>query len=117
MGVSPSRLLGREPAQITTIERDTAGRITSIVTMREPEFTSDDLMRILASRRDSAAPRGAHGHLLSEATDPATQGRWKATPTTDFIQQALNRAQKKFREEHGDVVDTDALLWGAELED
>lgn len=110
--------MGYEPAQVTYITRDWLGRVKSTVTVSEPEFSPNDRYAILASRRLDARPRGAHGRLLSEATDQANEYRYKVDlPITDFAQRALNKAQKAYRDEFGDDADMDSLLWDVDLPD
>jgi hypothetical protein len=110
--VSPRRLRGWEPAEVTFFERGKRGRVESVVTLREPEFSPDDVALLLASRLKDARPRGQHGVLLSEATDPGSRGQWEVpAPTTDFAQQALNRAQDEYKKRWGDRADMSVLLW------
>ena len=56
-------------------------------------------------------PRGRHGILLSDATNPKLEGRWVAEPTTDFAQKTLNAEIDEWRKKYGDVLDMDAVLW------
>lgn len=86
------------------------------VTVTEPRFTPGEVALLIASRRSDNAPRGAHGHLLSESTDPRTQGRWKVEPPTrDFAQERVNAAQSAYRKQWGEDADMDSLLWRVEL--
>lgn len=66
---------------------------------------------LLASRRVEDEPRGSHGILISEATDPKLQDQWVTEPTTDFAQKTLNADMEKWRAQYGDVLDVDAILW------
>lgn len=87
------------------------------VTVTESRFRHADVAILLESRRADAEPRGAHGFLMSEATDPKNRGRFKVgLPTTDFAQAALNIAQKKYAKAWPDA-EPDELLWSVELED
>lgn len=96
---------------MTHVEYDKKGRVASVVTTREPEFTERDRLLILASRRADAAPRGSHGVLLSEATDPKNAYAFEVDlPTTDFAQKALNDAQETYQKQNEDV-DMGVLLW------
>lgn len=86
------------------------------VAVTEPRFTAWERDLLLASRRADNAPRGRHGHLISEATDPATQGRWTVDlPTRDFAQEAIDREQTAYRKRWGDDADMDSLLWRVTL--
>lgn len=87
------------------------------VTVSEPRFSRADKYRLLASRRAEQAPRGPHGFLLSEATDPANQ--FKATvppPITDHFQVALSKAQDAWRKKNPDA-DVSTRLWRVEMKD
>lgn len=67
------------------------------VTVREPEFSADDLAALIVSRRDSLVRRGPHGHPLSEATDPANQFKYYVEhPIQDWALTAAQRAQDHF---------------------
>lgn len=76
---------------------------------------------ILADLDRERAPRGSHGVLLSEATDPnynpyspTASGRFVAEPVADYAQDALNRAAEARRKAAGD---TDwPLQWQVRLE-
>lgn len=110
--------MGHEPAQVTYVNRNWLGLVKSTVTVTEPEFSEDDRYAVLASRRLDARPRGAHGRLLSEATDQANEYQYKVDlPITDFAQRALNKAQKAYRDEFGEDADMDSLLWDVDLRD
>lgn len=63
------------------------------------------------------APRGRHGLLLSEATDPKNRGKFKVPlPITDFAQKALDDFQDRYKREYPDA-DTNSLRWLVELVD
>lgn len=111
LGVTVRELHGWTPATVT---RDAKGRVVSVATS-EPRFTRDEVALLLASRRVEQEPRGSHGHLLSQATDPKSRGRWKAQlPTVDFAARELNAAQDAYRKQYPDA-DMDSLLWAVEL--
>lgn len=81
----------------------------------EPRFTPSEVAVLLASRRAENAPRGRHGHLLSEATDPESQGQWNVDlPATDFAQKRLNQEQDAYRKRWGEDADMDSLMWRVE---
>lgn len=92
------------------------------MTTREPEFNDRDRAVILADYDEEHAPRGSHGVLISEATDPknnplstAATGRFVAAPRADYAQDALDKARKARRDEVGDV--DWPLLWVVRHED
>lgn len=88
------------------------------VTVTEPRFTPEDVAILLASKRADSERRGAHGHLLSEATDERNRGKWRVPlPTADYAAQELHRQQKAYQAQYGKNTDMDALLWRVELED
>lgn len=69
---------------------------------------------LLAASADAAhAPRGPHGVLLAEATDPALHGQWVVEPPTrDLVQEAILAAQEAWKKTPGtDRYDPSALLW------
>ncbi|WP_405375994.1 MULTISPECIES: hypothetical protein [unclassified Microbacterium] len=107
--------MGREPAEVTHLERDQRGRVVTVITTRESEFTEDDRIAILAQRRAENAPRNARGVLLSEAVDPAKKDDWEVPlPLTDFAEATLSRVQKKYQDTYKDV-DMRPLLWDVRL--
>lgn len=92
------------------------GEVVSIA-VTESRFSREDVALLLASRRLERAPRGRHGHLLSEATDPKNQFAWKASkPIRDFAQAAIDKAQSTYARTHKGADDIDSLLWGVSLE-
>lgn len=94
----------------TTVTVDADGNVLSVAAT-SPRFTRRDVDLMLASRRAEQAPRGSHGLLLSEATDPAHQYAWKADlPTTDFAAAALKKAQDQYAKSYPDA-DMSSLLW------
>ena len=123
MCVSPSRLLGREPAEVTTHHYED-GVLVRSVTVREAEFTAADLALLRGHLRDSREPRGTHGVLLSEAMsrdgDPANRKakfRWVAAlPRTDFVQKAIDDAVDGYRQSYPDA-DMGSLRWSVEKVD
>lgn len=87
------------------------------MTTREPEYDEGDRAALFAARDEERAPRGRHGILISEATDPDKQYRWKVPlPTLDFAQAELDKAKKRYLKAYPDA-DADALLWRVELDD
>lgn len=58
--------------------------------------------------------RGAHGLLLSEATDPANVDAFMVPPPiTDFAEKAMSDAQKKYKQRWGDDA-LDNTIWRIE---
>ncbi|MFT4281171.1 hypothetical protein [Microbacterium sp.] len=117
MGVSPRRLRGWEPRTTQIIHRDRWGRVERIVTVREPEYSENDMLLILASRREDQRPMSRTGLPLDVATDPRNDGQFEHIPTTDLALKDSNKVQKDFRDRYGDVVDVDALIWETRLRD
>jgi len=77
------RLGGWEPRVETVFEYDNAGRVVRSVTSAEPEWRTEDVDILLASRYDELS-RGSHGVPMSEATDPANQFAYVSTLRTDW---------------------------------
>lgn len=87
------------------------------MTVREPEFAESDRLVLLASRWLDQQPRGRHGYLLSDATDPEKQHGWTPRkPRRDYAQAVINKKQDEYRKLYKDA-DFDSLLWGVEFED
>lgn len=94
-------------------------RLVRSVTVREREYTDDDLVALVESARQ--APRGSHGWPVDEAMsadgDPADWGakyRWHVPPpAVDFAQKALDQAQDAYRKQYPDA-DLGALRWRVE---
>lgn len=84
------------------------------VTTRESEYSDRDRALLLADWDAENAPRGSHGILMSEATDPATQYDWMVPlPTTDFVAAKIRAVQDAYSKQYPDA-DMRALLWRAE---
>lgn len=117
MGVAPRRLLGWEPRHITEHVYDDAGRLVETVTHLEPEFDMEQVALLLAHMRHEKEPRGPHGLLLSEVTDPladpANPDGWDyevTGPRTDFAQRKLSAKKKAYYDKYPDAP-KDAHLW------
>lgn len=111
MGVSPRRLAGWEPAEVTTFERDADGVVVRAVTVREAEFSRADVALLLASRRAARVPRNRLGIPFAEATDPARQYDWEVPlPVTDFTVRKLNAETAAYRKSFPDA-DMDSLIF------
>lgn len=92
---------------------DVDGNLVS-VTVAEPRFTPGEKALLLAARRKSLDPRGPHGWLLSEATDPANQFAFKSLPpVTDHVALALSNDQRAWSKKHPDA-DPNTQLWRVE---
>ena len=111
MGISPSRLTGWEPAEVTTFEWDDSGRLRRAITVREAEFSEADVALLLADYERAHVRRGRHGLRMADAVDPANQFAFEvAPPVTDWAQKKLNEAQEAFKKRYPQA-DMDALLW------
>lgn len=76
----------------------------------EPRFTPREKALLLASWRADREPRGRHGFLLSEATDPDVQ--WEVgMPVRDYAQQALDKAEDDYEAQWGKAADMRSLLF------
>ena len=115
MGIPPSKLLGREPAEVTSFEYDDDGRMVRAVTVREPEYTFLDRAWLLDSWKQANVPRGSHGWLMSEATDPANQGKFfVGPPTLDFAALAEIKAREDAEKVYKDKIPMGALKFRVE---
>lgn len=87
------------------------------MSVEEPRFTAEDKAVLLASRRMEREPRGSHGFLMAEATDPANAYKFRVgDPVTDHAAAALSKAQKAYQKSWPDA-DVDSLLWAVEKVD
>ncbi len=83
-----------------TVTLDAAGNVLS-VTVTQPRFTPRERALLLASRRVENAPRGRHGQLMSEATDPKNQFAYQARgPITDWAQKKLDEAEDAYKKKY-----------------
>jgi len=120
MGVSPRRLTGWEPATVTTFVYE-GDRLVRAVTVPESEFSDEDLARLRGHLKDERAPRGRHGHLLSESTsveaDPSrADAKYRyvvGLPDADFAEQARQAAIAAYEKAYPDA-DMKSLLWSVE---
>lgn len=108
MGVSPRRLSGWEPAEVTEYHYD-GDRLVGSTTRREPEWGDADRVAVLAEL-ERRRLTGSHGQPLDEAMSPlADPSSWEAqwgyaaSPNMDYAAQALERAQDDYRKKYGDV--------------
>lgn len=73
------------------------------VTVQEPRFTLQEKMLLIQARRRALAPRGPHGWLMSEATDPKNFGRFKPKePTTDLVAKTIGEAVEAWERKNGE---------------
>lgn len=97
--MAPSRLHGREPRQVTTHTYDEAGRLVRSVTVREPEWTEQDLAGAIALLKVEADTCPGCGEPLSEATHPDAEGGYQADlPTRCHACTELNRVREKYQD-------------------
>ena len=84
-------------------------------TVREAEFTPDEVASLLASRRAANVKRGPHGYPISVATDPANQFAFApAKPVRDWAMVAMATAQKQWYAEHPEDKGDPSLVWNVE---
>ena len=100
-----------------TVTYSPDGEVLSVA-VSEPRFSPGEKALLLASRRADQQPRGSHGWLISEATAPENQFKFRVgAPTTDFAAKALATAQESWQKKHGDKAGMDHLLWRVEKQD
>jgi hypothetical protein len=107
--VSPRRLAGWEPAEVTFYEYE-GDRLVASVAVREPAFSKEDVAILLASRRADSEPRNGFGVLLSEATDRKKRYEWNAEPETDFVVESVHRV-KQARLKGDPEADASEWVW------
>lgn len=119
MGISPRRLYGWEPREFSQFQYDADGRLDRIVTVREPEWTSEQRAWLLASH-EIDIDTGSYGERLSEATDrkasPYYHGedaiRFEAVgPTVNQAARVVEEAQKAREKSYPDAS-TAGHMWG-----
>jgi hypothetical protein len=99
--VAPSRLHGREPRQVTTYEYDEHNRLVRSVTVRESEWTAQDLAEAMALLKVEADTCSGCGEPLSESTDPEASGGYDVDdPIVCFACAPLNKAREYYAK-HG----------------
>ena len=89
------------------------------VTTTEPRFTRAEVDLLLASMLAEEEPRGAHGHLMSEATAPENQFAYYTDdlPVRDYAQEALNAAHARYRKQWGKAADDVVPLFAVKKRD
>lgn len=99
------RLLGWEPAEVTSFEYDDDGRVVKAVTVRESEYSDLDRGWLLHSWEQDHAPRGEHGILMSEATDRANMGEFELSePVTDYAMKTYIDGRELLKKKYGEEM-------------
>ena len=104
---------GWEPAESTTHEYDSSGRLVRSVTVREPEWTPAEVAVMVAWKRRQAEI-GSHGVSMLEATDPASRGKWRVneSPQVDYVKLAMNAHRDAYYRSYPDAEkDRSAHIW------
>ena len=70
--------------------------------VREPEFTPDEVARLIESRRFERS-LGPHGFPMDEATDPANQWVFEGAAVTDWAEKARLDKLDRMRTENKDA--------------
>lgn len=88
------------------------------MTVREPEWSADDLAALIASRRDERARRGPHGYTMDVALDPDNQFMFDAgKPRRDWALKALQDAQERYFSENESARGDRSLVWDVKLQE
>lgn len=123
LGVSPRRLFGWEPSQVTEILRDKQGRVVQLLSRRESEFSDSDREMLLAyTKRQSMIL--SHGQPIDEVTDaranPTYYGegayRYLVHYELDHAQAAIDAERAKLKAQNPDM-DLSAYLFWTERKD
>lgn len=98
-GVSPRRLLGWEPKQITTHDYDAAGRLARSTTTVQPEWSAADLAEALDCDDYEADFCPGGDHPLSETTKPDREDAYATgLPIRCHYCTASERGSEQYRE-------------------
>lgn len=82
------------------------------MTVREVEWSPDDLALVLASRRRANQRRGPHGYTLAESMDPTNQFAFDVTnPKRDWAMKALNDKQEQFYKQYPSAKGDPSFVW------
>lgn len=82
------------------------------MTVREAEWSADDLAAVLAAGRRANVKRSVTGYPLSEATDPANQGKFTVgLPDRDFALEKLQREQENYERQYPSAKGDRSLVW------
>lgn len=99
-----------------TVTVDDEGNVLS-VTVTEPRFSQRQVALLLASRRKESERRGSHGHLMSDATDPANQFGFEVDgPDVDWAQESLNKFVADYKKRYPNA-DMDSRLFRVRKKD
>jgi hypothetical protein len=86
------------------------------VTRRESEFDAEQVALLLASHEIESAPRGSHGRLMAEATDPAHQFGYKVRTFTDWAERAIGDHEELLNKQYPDA-NKHGRIFSVELND
>lgn len=114
LGISPKRLDGWEPREVTVHHRNRRGQITRSVTTREAEWDPHQRGLVLALQMYESLVHGPCGHYLPDSTAADADGRYHVdAPTRCHACTAQARAFKQHLDSPHDAH-PEALLWHAE---
>lgn len=112
--MSPRRLSGWEPVEVTRYEYDDAGRLLAAVTHREPEWSRADVEAMLAVIEMGRV--GPHGQPMNEVTSPLAnpsnehrEWDYEVDVYTDFAAKRLSEFKRRYKQMYGDDVNLDEL--------
>lgn len=75
---------------------------------------------LLAARRAALAPRGSHGLLLSDATDPSKRDKIQVpAPLHDFVHERIAREKEAYERRYPGAHDWElsSKIWYAQIDD
>ena len=95
---------GWEPAETTVFEYD-GDRLIRTVTTREPEWDTQEVGYLLASRAIEFEPKNSMGIPLADAMNPKNQFGWVApeAPTIDWSLKAAGDKTDAYYKKYPDV--------------
>lgn len=91
---------GWEPEESTRFEYDDGRLVRSVVT-KDPEW-DDEQLNLMLAWQALHEDIGSHGQLMSEATDPANEGRFVAEAVTDHAQAARDKMREQYKKDFPD---------------
>lgn len=71
------------------------------MTVREPEFSAQDLAWLIRDFNDEHQPRSSTGIPWSVATDPKNRGRFTVDAETDFALESKNAVVREYEAKYG----------------
>jgi hypothetical protein len=83
------------------------------VTVREAEWSADDVALLIASRRAANVKRGPHGIPLVDAMNPALDWDVPDIPKRDYALAALLRKQEAYEKKYPSAKGDRTLVWSA----